>query len=651
MKRIQILLFALLIAAGMNAQTLNVVIGEVTYAIPAEDAGDMIYSDATTLTILNKVYTLADIDSMYVDASDVDENAVNVVYNGSTSAVRVDGRIAQYLTVTASGADVSIAQSDDLATELTYNLSGTSTDGSFYMSGSYKATVALNGLTLTNADGAPIDIQNGKRINLELVDGTTSSLTDCSSGSQKACFVCKGHLEVDGSGTLNIAGNTKHAMWVKEYVQLKKGAGTINITSAQNDGINCQMYYQQNGGTVTISGVGDDGIQCDVKDDDDDEDNTGEVIMKGGTLNITVTATAAKGLKSEGSMTFNDGKSTPVVNITTTGGGEWDDDDSETKASSCISSDANITIDAGTFTLKSTGAGGKGIKADSLLTINGGTISVTTTGSIYMYGNYSSQNLDNVDSKYYSSPKGIKVKGNVVINDGTITVATSGTNGEGIESKSEMYVNGGTIEISAYDDCLNSSSHMYLNGGKIYCTAEDNDGIDSNGNLYLAGSTVVAYGTSAPECGLDANEEDNYSLYFTGGVVVGVGGSQSSLPSNSSSTQAYVTYSGSVSNGTTLLLRNGSTDILAFTMGRSYSSGGGMRAPGGGNQPGGGSSGSMNMVISSPNLTKGTSYTLYSGASVSGDSWHGLYASPTVSSTGSTLSTLTAALYSSSSRR
>lgn len=75
---------------------------------------------------------------------------VTVVYNGDTATVTVDSSVMQYLTVTQQGAHVSISQSDSVASEITYNLSGSSSDGGFYMSGSYKATVELNGLTLAN---------------------------------------------------------------------------------------------------------------------------------------------------------------------------------------------------------------------------------------------------------------------------------------------------------------------------------------------------------------------------------------------------------------------------------------------------------------------------------------------------------------------
>ena len=116
------------------------------------------------------------------------DNTVTVSYDGNTATVTVDDNVAQYLTVTQSGAHVSITQGA-VTDEITYTLTGTSNDGEFYMSGSYKATIELNGLTLTNTtpvySGAAVHIQNGKRINVKVITGTTNTLTDAANGSQK----------------------------------------------------------------------------------------------------------------------------------------------------------------------------------------------------------------------------------------------------------------------------------------------------------------------------------------------------------------------------------------------------------------------------------------------------------------------------------
>ena len=239
MKRLSTILAALVLTIAASAQTLNVKVGSVTYQFSASQTGEMTYSGGATLTIMGKTFTIADISSMAVDDSSVADGTVSVSYNGSTASVVVAGNVAQYLTIEQSGAHVSIAQSSDLAEEITYTLSGASTDGEFYMSGSYKATVELNGLTLTNTNpvysGAALHIQNGKRIKVKPITGTTSTLTDAASGSQKGCLYIKGHAEFAQKGTLNVVGNVKHAIKAGEYITVKNA--TINITSALGDGI------------------------------------------------------------------------------------------------------------------------------------------------------------------------------------------------------------------------------------------------------------------------------------------------------------------------------------------------------------------------------------------------------------------------------
>ena len=609
---------------GTEAQTLNVVTGNITYAFPAAQTGNMTYQGGETLTVMGKTFSVADITRMYVDNSTVSDNTVSVNYSSTTATVTVAGNVAQYVTPTVTGAHVSIVQSaevsDDVCGEITYTLAGSSTDGEFSMEGSYKASLELNGLTLTNPSGAPLNIQNGKRIELSVKKGTENTLTDAASGDWKGCIVCKGHLELKGKGTLNVYGNTAHAIYAKEYVEMKNC--TVNVLSAVKDGINCNQYFLMESGSLTVSGVADDGVQVSYKDDTDREaEDTGSLTIAGGTVNIAVTGTATKGLKAEGDLTVTDG----TITISTSGGGTWDTDDQKTKAASCISADGNIQIDGGTLTLTSSGSGGKGINGDGTLTINGGSVTVSTTGGMYAYvngteyNNYTG-NTDNLDSDYKSSPKGMKIDGNVEINGGTINVTTTGNGAEGIESKAVLTINDGTIVINAYDDAINSSSHMYIKGGDITVVASNNDGLDSNGNMYISGGTIKAFGTTSPECGIDANEEDGYSVIFTGGTLLAVGGGNS-VPSTSESTQPYVTTTMSVSANSEIAIKSGSTTLATFTVPSNYSSGnsggghggfGGMNAPGGGGGGWGGSGSSI--LISCPSLTSGSSYTITSGS-------------------------------------
>lgn len=625
MKKVCLIITALLLTIVAGAQTLNIQVGDVTYQFPAAQTGDMTYANGSTLTIMGKQFTISDITSMVVDKSEVVGNQVTVAYNGTSAKVTVAGNVAQYLTPVVSGAHVSIAQSDDLAEEVTYTLSGESTDGEFYMSGSYKATVELNGLTLTNTtpvkSGAAVHIQNGKRIKVKVCNGTVNTLTDAASGSQKGCLYIKGHAEFAQKGTLNIIGNVKHGIKTGEYFTLKNS--TINITKAVGDGINCAQYFQMTSGTITISGIGDDGIQCDIDNtttgstgettDHEDEDS-GNVYLEGGDITINVTADAAKAINAEGDIRATGAN----ITATTSGGGVWDTDDKKTKSPSCLSADGNMIISGGTLVLTSTGAGGKGINVDGNFTATGGSVTINTSGNAVVASSTgtlsvvtSSQQLDRYDSDYKSSPKGIKVDGAIVISDNAvINVTTTGAGGEGIESKSSIDITGGQTTIYATDDGINASKNtstggsgdLTINGGYVFSKSSGNDGIDSNGNCYIKGGLVYAIGTTSPEMSIDANTEEGKKLYITGGTIIAVG----DLESGASISGGTCKSASSWTANSWHALYNGGTLVAAFkTPASSSSSGGG---PGG--WPGGG--GSQKLIVytsSTPTVKSGITVT------------------------------------------
>lgn len=256
-----------------------------------------------------------------LNAQAIDNNTVEIVYNGSTATVSIASNIQDYVAISSgTSSHVKIVQSasfagvdattDNANGEIIYCLSGSSTDGEFYMEGSFKATVELHGLTLANPSGPAINIQNGKRIDLSAKSGTVNTLTDGANDTYNGCFHCKGHTELKGKGTLNIVGNSKHALYSKEYIEIKNL--TLNITGATKDAIHCKEYFLMKSGTVNISGAGDDGIQVELDgttstgttEDHDDEDS-GNFYQTGGIL--TISGYSGKAIKTDGSITFTGG--------------------------------------------------------------------------------------------------------------------------------------------------------------------------------------------------------------------------------------------------------------------------------------------------------------------------------------------------------
>ena len=352
-------------------------------------------------------------------------------------------------------------------------VSGTTANGSLTILGEKKYAVRLSGVSITNPDSAALNLLSGKRAFIILADGTTNTLADGTGGSHKGALYCKGKLLFNGTGALNVTGNSNNGIHSADYIVFNNG-NNIYVKSTANHGIKAN-----------------DGIY-----------------INGGILNVEVSAAAAKGINCESNIVVNGGRTT----VLTTGGGTYDTDDREAKGAAGIKADSVLTVNGGELWLKSTGSGGKGINVDMEANFCGGSVYVVTTGAQYKSNNDT------------SSPKGIKADGNISVSGGRIWVRTSGTNGEGIETKKELSITGGEVASYAYDDAINSKSHMTISGGTIYAHGCNNDGLDANGNCYIKGGTVYAICSGTPEVAIDANTEGGYKLYLTGGTIVAVGG-------------------------------------------------------------------------------------------------------------------------------
>ena len=367
------------------------------------DSDELTYGDGT-LTIKGTTYRLADIDSITftepteVDTTTVVADTIYVTYNGTSASVtpNVEG-----ITTTISGADVTLVNANT-DREMCFVLSGSSSAGSFLYEGSLKTTIRLNGLTLTGSTAEAINIKCGKRIALELADGTVNTLADATAdGGQKAAFYTKGHLEVSGSGTLNLTGNVKHAISSKEYMLIKRTAGTINITSAANDGVHAGQYFKMNGGTLKATNVKGDGIQAEATGDVGDELD-GQMIVTGGTIDLTLTGQDAAALKSDSLMTISGGELTlqstgaavkglkSKADLNVTGGtfvikqsGDYIVEDGEPSYTTAVKASGNLTISGGKFTITNSAIAGRGLSADGILTINEdqATTDITITNS------------------------------------------------------------------------------------------------------------------------------------------------------------------------------------------------------------------------------------------------------------------------------
>lgn len=248
-------------------------------------------------------------------AANADTNpTVLIHYEGTTATITIPSEASSYVSCTSgSSSHVNLVQSstaDANPGEIIYKLSGTSDNGEFYLTGEYKTTIQLDGLTLTNPDSTAIHIKNGKRIKISMATGTESTLVDGTTDPEsKGCIHSKGHTEFVGKGTLNVTSNIRHAIYSKEYVEIKNCS--INVKGAKNDGIHCQQYFKMTSGTVNISDVDDDGIRVELKGEtpttgsDSEDEDTGNFYMAGGSL--TINNVGNKCIKTDGTISYTGG--------------------------------------------------------------------------------------------------------------------------------------------------------------------------------------------------------------------------------------------------------------------------------------------------------------------------------------------------------
>ena len=407
MKRFLLSIALTAAATAAFPQTMNIRMGQVIHAYPADATGDMTVTDAG-ITVAGKVYAISGITNITVANTAVADNSVNVTYSGNTADVVIAGNIADLVTAKVDGAHVTLLQSPDVANEITYTLQGTTTDGSFYMDGSFKATVVLSGVNIHNPDSAAINIQDGKRIDVVLAANTQNTLSDGIKGTDdgtdahNACFYVNGHTEFKEAGTLTITGNVKHAFTSDEYCLLKASTGAVTVQSAVGDGFHIGQYFQQKGGTVTINATGD-GVDVGAKKDTTKELN-GQILLDGGTLTATVTGETSDAMKC----------------------------------------DADFTMTGGTVTLLSSGAGGRAFNNNGNVEISGGRLEGVSCGAIYDKGG--------VDER---KSHGMKSDGNITISGGEVYIAGSASKGKAFNTDYKLLFNGGTImgiggkEISA----------------------------------------------------------------------------------------------------------------------------------------------------------------------------------------------------------
>lgn len=555
-----------------------------------------------------------------------------IILNNEDTTIKGDGAAFNNstLTITKSG---------------TYSLKGTLSDGSVYVNcNSGKVKLYLDSVTIHSTKTAPIFIENSPgEAQIILADGSENKLSDNadrtvdeSTDYATATIYSKDDLQIMGNGSLEINAEFNKGVFSKNDIKICGGnlsitsaddairgkdsltvlSGNLNINSGA-DGLRTNGEAEKgditiSGGNITISSTLD-GIQA-----------TGSVLVSGGNISLTTAggSTEITASTPQGGFGFKDHGTRPQAMHPESSNSETIDNTPSTKG---IKADKDIEISGGSFAINSFD---DAIHADDDLEISGGTFEIKT-------------NDDGIHCENELEIKG----GSIVINQSY----------EGIEG-TEIEISGGSINVNATDDGLNAASDsnqsenpafsgkaqpseveqpkgsnqqnppaqpdkpgfdsgkfgdydskckIEISGGTVRVNSQG-DGIDSNGDIYMTGGTVIVFG---PESNSNGALDYSGSFDMRGGRVLAVG--SSAMAQGISSGFGSISTNGNFSANTVYTIVNSDEkEIISFVSPKAFA----------------------NIVYSDNSLISGSTCKILSGGSHSGEAANGVYQNGSISS-------------------
>ena len=394
-----------------------------------------------------------------------------------------------------------------------YVLSGTFTDGTIVVDAGDddKVQLVLDGVSITAVDYAAIYAKNADKVFVTLAEGAENSLTvsgdyvQTDDNNVDAVIFAKCDLTLNGTGSLTVKDTTGHGIVSKDDLVVTGGTYTIY---SQDHCLNGKDSVRIADGTFNLS-CDEDGIHA---GNDDQQD--GYVYIEGGDINISVGDDA---LHAEGLLIIT--------------GGDID------VSKSC-----------------------EGVEGYKIL-VTGGDIDVISSDDGFNAAGGSSGSGDN--------------------HDGFGDSSGSGDNHDGF---------GGGPGMGGVDMDADSDAYILITGGTININA-DGDGIDSNGCIGITGGSVHVLGPSD-----NGNGAMDYGICaaITGGEIVAVGGSGMAQGFGDESTQcsALVNFDEWVDAGETITLTDSDgKEVLSYKVDKKFNS----------------------VVISTSDMKQGDNYTLTVG--------------------------------------
>jgi hypothetical protein len=449
----------------------------------------------------------------------------------------------------------------------------TSTSTSSSSSSSTSTVVASDGTTVEHALADDIAVETGDT-SYDEADATTITLSGTTAETDTdAVTVEDGTVTITAAGTYVLTGDLTGQVVVDSagdgVVRLVLDDATITSeTTAAIDVVDAESV-------VVVLADGSDNSLADATTygDTSEDAPTGALystadLTIGGSGSLTVTGNSNNGIVGKDGLVITGG----TIDVTSV-------DDGILGKDYLVLTDGTVTVDAAgdTFKADNTEDAGAGF-----VLIEGGELTVTSED-------------DGI--------KGVQV----LISGGAVDVAGSNEALEG----SLIIIDDGDIELHSADDGINAATsddsastdgqagqmgggmqadaslHLYVNGGSLEVWASG-DGLDSNGNATITGGDIVVYGPTTDGNGaLDVNG----TFEVTGGTLVATGSSGMMVAPSTDSAQGWIATAldGTAAAGSEVVIADADgTTVATYTIQKDFAS----------------------VVFSSSDITPGETYTV-----------------------------------------
>ena len=505
----------------------------------SSNSGTSVTSDANTSSVTGT----SDATGTSTDGTSIISESVGSAYDYNSeisvedpAEIAVDDNTGSFSIESSDGTFEATSNGYLISAGGTYTLSG-SLNGQILIEAGEEDEVILelNGVTITYGNDSPIKALTASKVEISAKKDTGNTIKDTRSAKVaenenlgEGAISAKTDLKLKGSGTLIVEGGYNNAVHSTKdltvqkltlkatgYNNALKGKNSVTIVSGE-----VQAYAKTGNGIIT-----------------EESDLTSKGKQKG-TISIQGGSVYVDSLHDAIDAAYNV---------------EIDQLDDTVPTSISLKTGTNATYySKSSFKADSE----KGIKAANEILINKGTIVVAASDDA-IHANYgdtlgnSSKGVGNITIKdgliqVAAGDDGLHADNTLTIDGGKVVV-TNAT--EGFEGN-YITINGGYSYIYGTDDGVNCSKKSFtscaftMNGGylDVAVRSGDTDGIDSNGNLYINGGTIVTRGSPGTQSGMSTGLDVDGTCSMTGGTLIAFNGLE-----RSPSTSSGVLYAGTAS--------------------------------------------------------------------------------------------------------